>query len=128
MSDDPRLESLLLDYQARQGEGRPCSPEEVCAGCPEVLEPLRQRIRELESMEAFLGVRKGSAPAETARYAGGPRDGPAAAQRAADPPPHDVGGADPWTTVSAEPGQALPQPHHGGIAPPGYDVMGVLGK
>jgi tetratricopeptide (TPR) repeat protein len=59
MTGSSRLDSLLLEWQARRARGEPCPAEELCAGCPELAEPLRRRIRDLESMEAFLGAGAG---------------------------------------------------------------------
>src|SRR5262249_35883758 len=44
---------------ARRARGEPCPAEELCAGCPELAEPLRRRIRDLESMEAFIAPLRG---------------------------------------------------------------------
>src|SRR5262245_38070513 len=56
MSEPSPLDSLLLEYDARRRAGRPCAPEDLVAqaGWPALLEPLRRRLRDLASMEAFL--------------------------------------------------------------------------
>src|SRR5262249_46349389 len=44
---------------ARRARGEPCPAEELCAGCPELAEPLRRRIHDLQSMEDFLAAGAG---------------------------------------------------------------------
>src|SRR5262245_11752186 len=52
-TNHPRLDELLLQCQHRRDVGEPVTPEELCAGCPDLLEDLRNQI------EAQLG---GSGP------------------------------------------------------------------
>src|SRR4051794_16749874 len=72
----PRADLLgerLLAWQDRRQQGRPGAAEDLCADCPELVEPLRQQIRALEAMEAVLGMREGTAadtPAAGAAAAG----------------------------------------------------------
>src|SRR5262245_1661686 len=47
MSDPPDLASLLQEYLERRRRGEEVSPEELCAGRPELLEALRGRVEEL---------------------------------------------------------------------------------
>lgn len=50
MTTRERLESLLARWLERQrAGGRPTDAEELCRDAPELLEPLRRRIRELET-------------------------------------------------------------------------------
>ncbi len=62
MVDLARLDELLLDWQERRQQGQRALPQHLRADCPELLDPLRQRIRDLESAEAFLGVGGGDTP------------------------------------------------------------------
>jgi serine/threonine protein kinase len=55
MSDNSRLSELLLRWQDHRDKGQTLSPEELCVGCPEFVDELRQRIDALCSMEAFMG-------------------------------------------------------------------------
>src|SRR5262245_44810086 len=51
------LSDLLLLWNERRQQGQPCSPDELCAACPELTAPLRQRIEAVEAMERRLGLR-----------------------------------------------------------------------
>jgi serine/threonine-protein kinase len=50
------IDELLLQWQEARECGRPCAAEDLCAGHPDVLEPLRERIAALEAMHALLGL------------------------------------------------------------------------
>ena len=59
VSQPPTTESLadlLLRWQELREQGRTPTPEELCAGQPELAGALRQRVAALEAMEAALGV------------------------------------------------------------------------
>jgi serine/threonine protein kinase len=56
MSKDSRVGDLLLAWEEAKQFGRPLSPEELCAGCPELLAPLRERIRLLRAMDTALDL------------------------------------------------------------------------
>src|SRR5262249_4462980 len=68
---DPRLSELVSRWQ--QG-GRP-PPEELCADCPELLAPLRDRLEALAWMESFLEAGPGR-PGEDAALPAPGRLGP----------------------------------------------------
>jgi hypothetical protein len=62
MSDSERQTSagvsvgeLLLRWQELRERGQSVTPEELCAGHPELLGELRRRVQALDSMEGFLG-------------------------------------------------------------------------
>ncbi len=97
MGSVPTLDELVLRWQELRQHGRPVTPEDLCADCPELLDPLRHQVKALESMAAFLDTEvPGSSP---------PTEGTDA-------------------TLSGEPGTA-PAPR---IAPPGYEILGELGR
>ncbi len=52
MSDRPGLTDLVLRWQ----QERSLSAEDLCAGCPELLDEVRQRLEALRSMEALLAT------------------------------------------------------------------------
>src|SRR6266566_3406153 len=56
MIDQARVSELLVEWQDRRDRGQGVSPEELCAGCPELAAPLREKILALTSMEAFMGL------------------------------------------------------------------------
>jgi serine/threonine protein kinase len=59
VSQPPTTESLadlLIRWQELREQGRTPTPEELCAGQPELAGALRQRVAALEAMEAALGV------------------------------------------------------------------------
>src|ERR687885_496635 len=60
--DQDRLGEVLLEWAERRREGRPVSPEELCAGRPELVEPLREEVRRVKAMEGFLGVDEPAPP------------------------------------------------------------------
>src|SRR4051812_21104179 len=53
--DDNRLDSLLSRYQHLRKQGVAVTPEQLCADCPELLDPLKDRVQALDAMHAFLG-------------------------------------------------------------------------
>jgi serine/threonine protein kinase len=56
MMCEERLEELALLWEQRREAGQDTSPESICAcaGEPELVEPLRERIRDLEAAERFM--------------------------------------------------------------------------
>jgi formylglycine-generating enzyme required for sulfatase activity len=58
MAEPPPLENLLADWDRRRKNGEVPSPEQLCAGCPELVEPLRRRIQDLLAREALLFWRR----------------------------------------------------------------------
>jgi WD40 repeat protein/serine/threonine protein kinase len=63
MSDETRLRELLLRWEELHEEGQSVSATELCRDCPELIEPLQQRIGALQSLEGALDTGPG---AETA--------------------------------------------------------------
>src|SRR4051794_34903322 len=55
MPDPQRICDLLLLWEEAKTEGRPVSVEELCAGQPELVEPLRFRVAKLEAVNLLLG-------------------------------------------------------------------------
>src|SRR5262245_23355204 len=106
MSDSSSLDSLLHEGAARRAAGLPCSAEDLCAGRPELLGPLRQAVRDLESMEAFVArqERAAAGPAWPSTVAAGGKESPGPDPLATTPPAHGGGG------------------QGGGLAPAGYEV------
>jgi WD40 repeat protein len=106
ITDDDRLQDLLLRWEEQCRQGRPIAAEELCRDCPELLEPLRRQIRALQALDAVLSTDESRAAAgptaavvDTASHV---REGPAAPARAAASP-H-------WPTV------------------PGYQILAELGR
>ena len=52
----PALPDLLIEWDRRQREGTPVTPEELCAGRPEALTELQRRIGRLETCDRILGL------------------------------------------------------------------------
>src|SRR3954463_12866456 len=48
------IDDLLLEWQEARERGRPCAAEQLCAGHPEVLGQVRERIAALEAMHALM--------------------------------------------------------------------------
>jgi serine/threonine protein kinase len=48
------LSDLLLRWRDRRDQGTPCTPEELCCDCPQLLDDLRRQIEAIESMERRL--------------------------------------------------------------------------
>jgi tetratricopeptide (TPR) repeat protein len=62
MADTSTVNELVLRWQELRDQGRAVSPEELCAGRPDLLDDLKGQIEALRSMEQFLGVTGGAAP------------------------------------------------------------------
>lgn len=56
MSPTTLLSELRLRWLELQRQGQNMSAEELCADCPELAEKLKEEIRALQFMEAFLGL------------------------------------------------------------------------
>ena len=69
MSEDPRLEQLIEQWEDLRQEGREVSAEDLCRECPEFLEPLKQRIASLKSMDWLLESDSSESHAEIANAA-----------------------------------------------------------
>src|SRR5262245_27494471 len=88
MADDPGVSELLLRWEELGRQGRPASPEDLCRGCPDLLEPLRLRIEALRATGAGLGDANSPALANTLLPPPRPTaHGPGAAPPAAGRPP-----------------------------------------
>src|SRR5947209_17142573 len=62
MALDPRLKQLLESWEDARDAGRPPTPEEHCRDAPELLEPFRKLLRQLDQID----------PERMAARAGGP--------------------------------------------------------
>jgi tetratricopeptide (TPR) repeat protein len=54
VEEKPSLGQLVSRWQQLQQQGQPVTLEELCAGCPEHLDKLRQHLAEVASTQAFL--------------------------------------------------------------------------
>jgi tRNA A-37 threonylcarbamoyl transferase component Bud32 len=100
MATIPSLADLVIRWQELRRQGKPASPEEVCAGCPERLEELKGHLEAVAQLEDLRRHLEAVAPMEQA--AGGAATlPPAAIQREAVP---------------------------AGVVVPGYEVLGQLGR
>jgi serine/threonine-protein kinase len=62
MANPSGVNELVLRWQELREQGQPASAEELCAGCPELLDDLRRQIEALVSMENFLSATDVAAP------------------------------------------------------------------
>ena len=53
---ESRLDGLLIAWEERRERGEEASPEELCRDCPELIDELRRRIRELEQWDRLPAV------------------------------------------------------------------------
>jgi serine/threonine protein kinase len=60
---DNRLDDLLSQFLQLRARGQPPTPEDLCRDCPELLEPLKNRIRGLAALDGFLGSERTPASA-----------------------------------------------------------------
>ena len=51
MSDDTRIDDLLLQWDDLRRSGEEVTADELAADCPELIEPLRQRISAIQAMD-----------------------------------------------------------------------------
>lgn len=54
-ANDDRVADLLAEWEERRLDGRPATPEELCAAEPELIPIVRQAIRQLGQADAMLG-------------------------------------------------------------------------
>jgi serine/threonine protein kinase/Flp pilus assembly protein TadD len=75
MNGQPSVHDLVTRWQELQQQGQTLSVEDLCADCPEHLEELKRRLREIASMQQFLQLSEdhqatvNSAPPEAAATA-----------------------------------------------------------
>src|SRR5260370_35506298 len=62
MTDQTRLDDLLLRYEELSAQEVAVTAEELCKDCPELLEEVKQQIRMLAPMNAILDAAKGEEP------------------------------------------------------------------
>jgi len=65
MPPTTQLDELLLEWEDRHRRGEPCTPEDLCRDRPDLLEPFRQRLADLQQMLSFV------ASSNTAKIQGG---------------------------------------------------------
>ena len=100
---DPRISAILERWQALRGSGQEVPLEELCRDCPELLPEVRARV---------------------AALATGPEPTPGALPETLVPEPDDpFRTAAPTATLAAE---GVPDPS--AAAPPGYTILGELGR
>ena len=105
------LSRLFVRWEEALDQGRELSPEELAAGRPELLAPLREGLALLKRMWELGGS---TASVEAATVS------PLAPADASTVPP----GTDPFATAPPSPGGAAASL---GDAPAGYEVLGELG-
>src|SRR5262245_49122704 len=65
MERDERLAKLLRQWQVAHDGGREVPLEALCRDCPELLEPLRQKIEQLQKIDALFPPASGSTALQT---------------------------------------------------------------
>jgi serine/threonine-protein kinase len=117
MADQPSVSELLLRWQGGRQRGEAISAEELCAGCPELLDEVRRRIAALQSMDATLG---------------GSHEGPVPArEEGLFPwliPSKDAADPDATRETLSPARQVTPGTVPRWPAVPGYEVLDELGK
>jgi tetratricopeptide (TPR) repeat protein len=99
LQEQPPVNELLLRWPEAREQGRTLAPEELCRDCPDLLQPLRQQIDAILSMEAMLRSQETQAE-----------------------------GADALTTDSPARGNTNPPTEDLSEAVPGYQILGELGR
>jgi serine/threonine protein kinase len=89
MSHEGRLLDIIVEWEERRAAGREASPEDLCRGCPELIEPLKESLRALNGMNALLDAE------------GPPPDGPAGRTEVLTQPPAICGPVprDAWPVI-----------------------------
>jgi WD40 repeat protein/serine/threonine protein kinase len=64
MSTEDRLAELLCRWEATRVEGQVLTPEELCRDCPELLDPLRRHIAQMQRFEQHFGVEETRSPSQ----------------------------------------------------------------
>jgi serine/threonine protein kinase/tetratricopeptide (TPR) repeat protein len=131
LSTDPSaaLNELVQRWRELRAQGRSASAEELCAACPEMVEALQTRLRELTSQELLPGRNRGgetvAEPAENAQPPAGEdsyctRDGSVEAS--------GHGTEQPWESGLVP----FPHPRRRGVPRlpeiPGYEILTELGR
>jgi tetratricopeptide (TPR) repeat protein/tRNA A-37 threonylcarbamoyl transferase component Bud32 len=62
MSNPPSVSALVLRWQELREQGQVVSAEELCAGCPELLDDVKRQLQALASMSCFLGASSRQTP------------------------------------------------------------------
>ena len=65
MSHDTRIDDLLLQWDDLRRSGEEVTADELAADCPELIEPLRQRISAVQAMDWLDSEAGGDHPAPT---------------------------------------------------------------
>ncbi len=104
VTSESRLTSLLVAWMEAYQQGRNVPADDLCRDCPELVEPLRERIEDLRQMNARLGEGAGDTHASAGSHAS----------------------TDNWQTVQGPP----PLPPAGLSLPllPGYEILEELGR
>src|SRR5437867_4461476 len=59
MSHDEQIRAILEHWEALRQQGKRPTAEELCAGFPELLDEVRQRLAEIQDMLSLLGGDEG---------------------------------------------------------------------
>ena len=106
--DTPNVIDLILRWQELRRQGREATPEEICADCPEKLNELRERLRDLAKLTGAESE-KATQDARTVDFT---------------PPPSEAGqGPDAGTAHAKPASKKRPLP-----AVPGYEILEELGR
>ena len=54
---ESRFYSLIERWERMQQQGTPLTIEDLCAGCPELVEEVRRRINALQAMDSAIDTR-----------------------------------------------------------------------
>src|SRR5438132_1395025 len=72
MTFDARVLDLLLRYAEMHQRGQPITPEELCRDCPELLEEVQRRLRDLKALQPLLGSTDAVPPVRQPQASPGP--------------------------------------------------------
>lgn len=108
MANESRLAEMLLDWESARVEGRVRAPEDLCRDCPELLEPLRERIQVLARLGTVLDL-TGYGKEENA-------------ETRRDPDPGKSSSDEFWDKIKKRSGER-PMP-----SPPGFEIQRELGR
>jgi urea transport system substrate-binding protein len=108
MTDDARVEELLLAWEESRASGEPLLPQDLCRDCPKLLDRVQRRIRDLRAISSVLDLaafREESAAGDASTLT---PDTPAGANRDETRPPR--------------------RPTGDVLSLPGYKILGELGR